>query len=58
MLQRLAHGAREALYLRDPAQNTAALYWDLPAEDRHRNTSRGLEIFTRPLNRTALFAAA
>jgi catechol 2,3-dioxygenase len=47
------HGVSEAIYLRDPDQNSVELYWDRPREQWPR-TADGLAMFTRPLDLEAL----
>jgi catechol 2,3-dioxygenase len=44
------HGVSEALYLRDPDENGVELYWDRPREEWPRNTSGGIEMYTRRLD--------
>ena len=52
------HGVSEALYLRDPDDNGVELYWDRPREEWPRDSEGRLSMGTRPLDVSALLAAA
>jgi catechol 2,3-dioxygenase len=53
------HGASEAVYLRDPDGNGVELYRDRPREEWPRSADgEWIEMFTRPLDLTALLAEA
>jgi catechol 2,3-dioxygenase len=58
-LERAAdHGVSEALYLRDPEGNGVELYWDRPQEQWPRSRDGNLEMFTHPIDLTALLREA
>jgi catechol 2,3-dioxygenase len=48
------HGVSEAIYLRDPDGNGVELYWDRPPEQWPRAADGSLNMFTRPLDLSAL----
>ncbi|MBT8402330.1 MAG: VOC family protein [Gemmatimonadetes bacterium] len=50
------HGVSEALYLRDPDDNGLELYWDRPRPDWPLAPDGSLEMYTRPLDLSALAA--
>ncbi|MBX9926039.1 MAG: VOC family protein [Hyphomicrobiaceae bacterium] len=52
------HGVSEALYLSDPDGNGLELYWDRPEVEWPVTTDGELEMYTRPLDLSALLAAA
>jgi catechol 2,3-dioxygenase len=52
------HGVSEALYLHDPDENGVELYRDRPPDQWPRTADGSLAMFTRPLDLTALLAAA
>src|SRR5215216_1445992 len=51
------HGVSEALYLRDPDDNSVELYWDRPEATWPRTADGELAMFTRPLNVQGLLEA-
>ena len=52
------HGGSEALYLHDPDGNGLELYWDRPREEWPRNPDGSIQMYTRPLDLSALRAIA
>jgi catechol 2,3-dioxygenase len=52
------HGVSEALYLRDPDDNSVELYWDRPKEKWPRTPDGELTMFTRALDLDALLKVA
>lgn len=50
------HGVSEALYLRDPDGNGLELYYDRPRSEWPRDADGSLQMFTRPLDLSALLA--
>jgi catechol 2,3-dioxygenase len=48
------HGVSEALYLNDPDQNGAELYWDRPRDQWPHQMDGSLEMYTRPLDLAGL----
>jgi catechol 2,3-dioxygenase len=50
------HGVSEALYLRDPDQNSVELYWDRPHEQWPRSPDGRVTMFTRALDLNSLLA--
>ena len=52
------HGVSEAIYLRDPDGNGVELYWDRPREQWPRAADGSIEMFTHPLDLTALLKEA
>ena len=50
------HGVSEALYLRDPDDNSVELYWDRPREDWPRSADGTLTMFTGHLDLPGLLA--
>ena len=52
------HGVSEAIYLRDPDDNSVELYWDRPPEDWPRQADGTLAMFTHPLDLSALLNTA
>jgi catechol 2,3-dioxygenase len=52
------HGVSEALYLRDPDENGVELYWDRPQAEWPMGDDGSVAMYTRPLDLTALLAAA
>jgi catechol 2,3-dioxygenase len=50
------HGVSEALYLRDPDGNGLELYYDRPTSEWPRDADGSLQMFTRPLDLSALLA--
>jgi catechol 2,3-dioxygenase len=52
------HGVSEALYLRDPDDNGIELYWDRPKEQWPRTPDGGIDMYTRPLDVSALLREA
>jgi catechol 2,3-dioxygenase len=52
------HGVSEAIYLRDPDGNGVELYWDRSREHWPQDAGGNLEMFTRPLDLSALLGEA
>ncbi len=52
------HGVSEALYLRDPDENSVELYCDRPADEWPRTADGGVAMYTRALDLNSLLAAA
>jgi catechol 2,3-dioxygenase len=50
------HGVSEAIYLEDYDGNGVELYYDRPREQWPRNAEGGIDIYTRPLDLSALLA--
>lgn len=48
------HGVSEALYLRDPDQNSIELYWDRPQKEWPHTPDGQLSMYTKPLDLDAL----
>lgn len=48
------HGVSEALYLNDPDENGLELYWDRPQDQWPEKPDGSLDMYTRPLDLTAL----
>ena len=51
------HGVSEAIYLADPDGNGVELYWDRPRDAWPRRPDGSLEMYTRPLDLSALLAS-
>lgn len=51
------HGVSEALYLRDPDENGAELYWHRSREDWPQDAGGRLGMYTRPLDLGELLKA-
>jgi catechol 2,3-dioxygenase len=50
------HGVSTALYLDDPDGNGVELYWDRPQEQWPKKADGSLDMYTRPLDLSALLA--
>jgi catechol 2,3-dioxygenase len=50
------HGVSEALYLRDPDDNGVELCWDRPTDQWPRTADGIINLWTRPLDLSALLA--